>query len=57
MENLFSRFGRINFLALTKSENGNGIVLFENKDDAHKAVQTLQGKTIDNSGVEILLNL
>jgi RNA recognition motif-containing protein len=57
LENLFGRFGRINFSALTKNENGAGIVLFENRDDAYKAVQALQGRSIDNSGVEILLNL
>lgn len=57
MENLFGRFGRINFCALTKNENGAGIVLFENRDDAHKAVQALQGRNIDNSGVPMTLNL
>ncbi len=54
---MFSRFGRINFSALTNNENGAGIVLFENKDDAHKAVQALQGRAIDESGVQITLNL
>jgi RNA recognition motif-containing protein len=57
LEAIFGKFGRINFSAVTKSENGAGIVLFENRDDAHKAVQALQGKTFDNSGVEFLLNL
>jgi hypothetical protein len=56
---LFSRFGTIQFAGISKNENGDktGIVLFENREDALKAVHSLSGKVIDGSGVSIELNL
>jgi hypothetical protein len=59
IDNLFSRFGRINFAGLSKAENGEniGIVLFDQREDAQKAVQAIDGKVIDGSGIPIQMNL
>jgi polyadenylate-binding protein len=66
LEEIFSRFGQISVCGIVNNEIKNegqvenskiGVVLFIRKEEASIAVESLNNKTIDNSGIPILLSL